>query len=86
MNLILTGRSSEYRPLLPSGFAVHPDGTSGGAFLTISFQLLVQGSPMPDEMNTRVRNLTNRTTDRLRVALEEYISQVALLASLNRAS
>ncbi|XP_074363285.1 homeobox-leucine zipper protein HDG2-like [Apium graveolens] len=94
MHLILNGISSQYRPLLPSGFAVHPDGPatgtegSGGSLLTVSFQLLVDDSPTfvpPAEMHSQAADLINLTTERIKVAVEEFLSQAALLASMNEA-
>ncbi|KAJ6725279.1 HOMEOBOX-LEUCINE ZIPPER PROTEIN MERISTEM L1-LIKE, partial [Salix viminalis] len=56
MNMILSGGDPDYVALLPSGFAILPDGPgygpagildvgSGGSLLTVSFQILVDTVP-----------------------------------------
>ncbi|TMW82597.1 hypothetical protein EJD97_005570 [Solanum chilense] len=53
MNVVLSGGDPDYVALLPSGFAILPDGssnaensnTSGGSLLTVAFQILVDSVP-----------------------------------------
>lgn len=55
IDMILCGGNPDVVPLLPSGFAILPDGPSGstnheisdysGSFLTIAFQILVDNVP-----------------------------------------
>ena len=59
MNVVLNGGDPDYVALLPSGFAILPDGTTtpshgggvgetghgGGSLLTVAFQILVDSVP-----------------------------------------
>lgn len=59
MNVVLSGGDPDYVALLPSGFAILPDGPSlnngsiggtlevgsGGSLLTVAFQILVDSAP-----------------------------------------
>lgn len=57
MNLVLSGGDPDYAALLPSGFAILPDGPMnhdggnseigpvGGSLLTVAFQILVDSVP-----------------------------------------
>ena len=48
MNVVLSGGDPAYVPLLPSGFAILPDGQgryTGGSLLTVAFQILVDSVP-----------------------------------------
>ena len=54
MNVVLSGGDPAYVALLPSGFAILPDGqgqyegevgTTGGSLLTVAFQILVDSIP-----------------------------------------
>lgn len=54
MNVVLSGGDPAYVALLPSGFAILPDGqgqyecevgTTGGSLLTVAFQILVDSVP-----------------------------------------
>lgn len=56
MNAVLNGEDPDYVALLPSGFAILPDGPtvhgggtaavgSGGSLLTVAFQILVDSIP-----------------------------------------
>ncbi|KAE8723074.1 hypothetical protein F3Y22_tig00013285pilonHSYRG00297 [Hibiscus syriacus] len=56
MNIVLGGGDPDYVALLPSGFAILPDGPglngegiveigSGGSLLTVAFQILVDSIP-----------------------------------------
>lgn len=59
MNVVLNGGDPDYVALLPSGFAILPDGTTsahgtetttstgpGGSLLTVAFQILVDSVPI----------------------------------------
>jgi homeobox-leucine zipper protein len=51
MNVVLNGGDPDYVALLPSGFAILPDGGvggengNGGSLLTVAFQILVDSVP-----------------------------------------
>ena len=51
MNVVLSGGDPDYVALLPSGFAILPDGGgginvgTGGSLLTVAFQILVDSVP-----------------------------------------
>jgi homeobox-leucine zipper protein len=55
MNVVLNGGDPDYVALLPSGFAILPDGPpgaaaegegpGGGSLLTVAFQILVDSAP-----------------------------------------
>jgi homeobox-leucine zipper protein len=45
MNVVLNGSDPDYMALLPSGFAIFPDGGRGGSVLTIAPQSLVDSIP-----------------------------------------
>ncbi|KAG8086739.1 hypothetical protein GUJ93_ZPchr0010g10720 [Zizania palustris] len=47
MNVVLNGGDPDYVALLPSGFAILPDGPegAGGSLLTVAFQILVDSVP-----------------------------------------
>ena len=56
MNVVLSGGDPDYVALLPSGFAILPDGPAqqeegnpevgtGGSLLTVAFQILVDSIP-----------------------------------------
>ncbi|KAL0758084.1 hypothetical protein Bca101_095752 [Brassica carinata] len=50
MNIVLNGGDPDYVALLPSGFAILPDGNAngggeGGSLLTVAFQILVTRFP-----------------------------------------
>jgi homeobox-leucine zipper protein len=47
MNVVLNGGDPDYVALLPSGFAILPDGPDGGggSLLTVAFQILVDSVP-----------------------------------------
>ncbi|KAI3823885.1 hypothetical protein L1987_05330 [Smallanthus sonchifolius] len=48
MNVVLSGGDPDYVALLPSGFAILPDGPgSGGSLMTVAFQILVDSVPTP---------------------------------------
>ncbi|KAK7391031.1 hypothetical protein VNO78_19323 [Psophocarpus tetragonolobus] len=84
MNVVLGGGNPDYVALLPSGFAVLPDGPelgntgpirevgSGGCLLTVAFQILVDSIPTSKlsagSVNT-VYTLINNTVDKIKTAV-----------------
>ncbi|CAM8943833.1 unnamed protein product [Rhodiola kirilowii] len=83
MNSVLLGGDPDYVPLLPSGFAIYPDGSSGqiesngpnqtgGSLLTVAFQILVDSQPtatMSLGSVATVNQLISRTVERIKEAL-----------------
>ncbi|KAK1262260.1 Homeobox-leucine zipper protein HDG1 [Acorus gramineus] len=84
MHLVMNGGDSSYVALLPSGFAIVPDGPArdgnnhnsngggGGSLLTIAFQILVNNLPMPKlnaESVDTVNNLINCTVQKIKAAI-----------------
>ncbi|KAL1812886.1 homeobox-leucine zipper protein HDG2 isoform X2 [Daucus carota subsp. sativus] len=81
MNVVINGGDPDYVALLPSGFAILPDGspmqshepgskpTSAGSLLTIAFQILVDSIPTAKislgSIST-VNNLINCTAERIK--------------------
>lgn len=90
MNLVLSGGNTEHVPLLPSGFAILPDGTtpngvgssnvgSGvGSLVTVSFQILVSTNPTEiismGSIGT-IKGLINCTVERIRNAVASNPSE-----------
>ncbi|CAF2125861.1 unnamed protein product [Brassica napus] len=82
MNVVMNGGDSSYVALLPSGFAVLPDGGSGdveqrpvggGSLLTVAFQILVNNLPtakLTVESVETVNNLISCTVQKIRDALQ----------------
>ncbi|KAI4371130.1 hypothetical protein MLD38_019396 [Melastoma candidum] len=83
MNIVLSGGNPDYVALLPSGFAILPDGPeirggciqdigSGGSLLTVAFQILVDTVPSakisPGSVTT-VNTLIKCTVERIRASL-----------------
>lgn len=83
MNMVLSGGDPDYVALLPSGFAILPDGPgldaeailevgSGGSLLTVAFQILVDSVPTAKlslgSVST-VNNLIKCTVERIRAAV-----------------
>lgn len=73
---VLCGGSPDDVPLLPSGFAILPDGplgvSSSGSLLTVSFQILAASVPTTDvspQSVTAVENLMICTIDKINNAL-----------------
>ncbi|XP_078428635.1 homeobox-leucine zipper protein ROC2-like [Wolffia australiana] len=81
MKLVLGGGNPDYVTLLPSGFAILPDGPgtstegggghggSGGALLTVAFQILVDSQPnakLSLGSVATVDNLISSTVDRIK--------------------
>lgn len=84
MNVVLRGEESDYVALLPSGFAILPDGLrsnggrpirdvgSGGSLLTVAFQILVDSVPTAKlSLNSvaTINNLIKCTVERIKVAV-----------------
>lgn len=84
MNVVMNGGDSSYVALLPSGFAVLPDGgievgsgeqrpVGGGSLLTVAFQILVNNLPtakLTVESVETVNNLISCTVQKIRDALQ----------------
>ena len=78
MHLVMSGGDSAYVALLPSGFAILPDGGGGGAhkaggsLLTVAFQILVNSQPtakLTVESVKTVNNLISCTVQKIKAAL-----------------
>ncbi|KAB2637548.1 homeobox-leucine zipper protein MERISTEM L1-like [Pyrus ussuriensis x Pyrus communis] len=84
MNVVLSGGDPDYVALLPSGFAILPDGAagsagggildvgSGGSLLTVAFQILVDSVPTAKlslGSVATVNNLIKCTVERIRAAV-----------------
>ena len=86
MHLVMNGGDSAYVALLPSGFAIAPDGSSGrsdhntvsqprvcGSLLTVAFQILVNSLPsakLTVESVETVNNLISCTVQKIKAALQ----------------
>lgn len=80
MQLVMNGGDSTYVALLPSGFAILPDGpcdgteqTTGGSLLTVAFQILVNSQPtakLTVESVETVNNLISCTIKKIKTALQ----------------
>ncbi|URE02444.1 Homeobox-leucine zipper protein [Musa troglodytarum] len=83
MHLVMSGGDSAYVALLPSGFAVLPDGLpsgsvggaskAGGSLLTVAFQILVSSQPtakLTVESVETVNNLISCTVQKIKAALD----------------
>ncbi|XP_072989012.1 homeobox-leucine zipper protein ROC5-like [Typha latifolia] len=81
MHLVMSGGDSAYVALLPSGFAILPDGLSdnascmpkvAGSLLTVAFQILVNSQPtakLTVESVETVSNLISCTIKKIKAAL-----------------
>ena len=80
MNLVLSGGDPDYVALLPSGFAILPDGgdhqtggiTEVGSLLTVAFQILVDSVPTAKlslGSVATVNSLIKCTVERIKSAL-----------------
>jgi homeobox-leucine zipper protein len=82
MKVVMSGGDPDYVALLPSGFAIFPDGpsgiqgsvegiTCGGCLLTISFQILVESQSNKLSLGSvaTVNNLITCTVDKIKSAL-----------------
>ncbi|XP_020582116.1 homeobox-leucine zipper protein ROC5-like [Phalaenopsis equestris] len=73
MHHVMNGGDSTYVALLPSGFAVMPDGGAVGSLLTVAFQILVNSLPtakLTVESVETVSNLISCTVQKIKVALQ----------------
>ncbi|XP_057805580.1 homeobox-leucine zipper protein ANTHOCYANINLESS 2-like [Salvia miltiorrhiza] len=82
MHVVMNGGDSAYVALLPSGFAVAPDGPEteagsgqrvGGSLLTVAFQILVNSLPtakLTVESVETVNNLISCTVQKIKAALQ----------------
>ncbi|URE06484.1 Homeobox-leucine zipper protein [Musa troglodytarum] len=83
MHLVMSGGDSAYVALLPSGYAVLPDGLpsgsvggaskAGGSLLTVAFQILVNSQPtakLTVESVETVNNLISCTVQKIKAALD----------------
>ncbi|RRT66539.1 hypothetical protein B296_00040123 [Ensete ventricosum] len=73
MHLVMSGGDSSYVALLPSGFAILPDGRKAvGSLLTVAFQILVNSQPtakLTVESVETVNNLISCTVQKIKAAL-----------------
>lgn len=74
MNVVLNGGDPDYVALLPSGFAILPDGGGGegGSLLTVAFQILVDSVPTAKlslGSVATVNNLIACTVERIKASL-----------------
>ncbi|KOM43994.1 hypothetical protein LR48_Vigan05g159900 [Vigna angularis] len=88
MNVVLNGGDPDYVALLPSGFAILPDGTTahggsigdtgnGGSLLTVAFQILVDSVPTAKlslGSVATVNNLIACTVERIKTALSGEVA------------
>lgn len=81
MHVVMNGGDSAYVALLPSGFAIVPDGESNGgsghrvsgSLLTVAFQILVNSLPtakLTVESVETVNNLISCTVQKIKAALQ----------------
>ncbi|KAK4794256.1 hypothetical protein SAY86_012250 [Trapa natans] len=80
MHVVMNGGDSSYLALLPSGFAIVPDGRAagsaaiaprGGSLLTVAFQILVNSLPtakLTVESVDTVKNLISCTVQKIKAA------------------
>ncbi|XP_057452204.1 homeobox-leucine zipper protein PROTODERMAL FACTOR 2-like [Lotus japonicus] len=82
MNLVLSGSDLDYGNLLPSGFAIIPDGSrlsggpinddgQGGCLGTLAYQILVEATPTPlaPSLVSSLCTLMKCTIDKIQVAM-----------------
>lgn len=85
MNMVLSGGDSDYIALLPSGFAILPDGPggsnggpihdvgSGGTLLTVAFQILVDSTTPGERIGlnsvSTINTLIKATVERIKFAV-----------------
>ncbi|XP_062195089.1 homeobox-leucine zipper protein ROC7-like [Phragmites australis] len=75
MNVVLNGGDPDYVALLPSGFAILPDGPGaggGGSLLTVAFQILVDSVPTAKlslGSVATVNSLISCTVERIKAAV-----------------
>ncbi|XP_071696197.1 homeobox-leucine zipper protein PROTODERMAL FACTOR 2-like isoform X2 [Rutidosis leptorrhynchoides] len=72
INVVFGGGDPDYVALLPSGFAILPDGNGGGSLLTVGFQILVDSVPTtklsPGSIAT-INSLIKCTIERIKAAV-----------------
>ncbi|XP_019193052.1 PREDICTED: homeobox-leucine zipper protein HDG2-like isoform X3 [Ipomoea nil] len=76
MNGIMGGGDPDYVGLLPSGFAILPDGALAGSLLTISFQILVDSVPtarLSVGSVATVNELIHCTAERIKASLSDVL-------------
>ncbi|XP_042453411.1 homeobox-leucine zipper protein ROC5-like isoform X1 [Zingiber officinale] len=74
MHLVMNGGDSAYVALLPSGFAILPDGGEG-SLLTVGFQILVNNQPtakLTVESVETVNSLISCTVQKIKAAVFHY--------------
>ncbi|ESQ35009.1 hypothetical protein EUTSA_v10006969mg [Eutrema salsugineum] len=84
LNMAMSGQDTSYVPILPSGFAVSPDGTrnnqlaehkvegGGGSLITVGFQIMVsslQSAKLNVESMETVNNLISTTVQQIKTTL-----------------
>lgn len=85
LNIAMSGQDTSYIPILPSGFAISPDGSSnnqntehkggvgeGGSLITVGFQIMVsslQSAKLNMESMETVNNLINTTVHQIKTTL-----------------
>jgi homeobox-leucine zipper protein len=81
-NVVMSGEDPSSVPLLPSGFAILPDGrpgastsaepSAGGSLVTVAFQILVSSLPsskLNAESVATVNSLISTTVEQIKAAL-----------------
>jgi homeobox-leucine zipper protein len=85
MNVVLNGGDPDYVALLPSGFAILPDGGGGGgSLLTVAFQILVDSVPTAKlslGSVATVNSLIACTVERIKAAVAADNAGVAAAAA-----
>lgn len=81
INAISSGGDPNFVPLLPSGFAILPDGPSfgsegsSGSLLTVSFQIIADKSPtadLTDQVLSIITDLVTCTSGKIKDALDGF--------------
>uniref|UniRef100_A0A0D9X461 Homeobox domain-containing protein n=1 Tax=Leersia perrieri TaxID=77586 RepID=A0A0D9X461_9ORYZ len=85
MNVVLNGGDPDYVALLPSGFAILPDGpdAGGGSLLTVAFQILVDSVPTAKlslGSVATVNSLIACTVERIKAAIAGGADNASALA------
>lgn len=85
INKVLSGGNPNYVALLPSGFAILPDGPglNGGSLLTVAFQILVEASPTEKVSVgsvTSVNGLLKLTVEKIKAALMSGSTQYQIVS------
>ncbi|WOL20334.1 homeobox-leucine zipper protein ROC5-like [Canna indica] len=69
MHLVMNGGEASYVGILPSGFAVLPDGGGTASLLTVGFQILVNGQTPENSVET-ANNLISGTIQKIKDGLQ----------------